>query len=358
LSQQKLRFVILDASARIGDVWRKRWDSLRLFSSARYSSLPGMRFPAPGSYFPTKDEMADYLEAYASRFQLPVRSGVRVERVYRGESSFQLETSDGHYSGAQVVIAMSSYQNPKAPVFAGELRPDIVQLHSSAYKNPTQLRPGSVLLAGAGNSGSEIALELARHGHRVIMAGRDTGQVPFRPHTFLAQHVWCRLLLRLMFHYVLTVSNALGRRVRAKVLRLGGPLIRVKEADLRAQRVERAPRVTGVKQGLPVLEDRRLLNVDNVIWCSGYHTASAFVDLPIFDADGEPRHQAGIVADEPGLYFVGLHFLYAMSSSMIHGVGRDAQRIVRALLRRHAERGALPRPSQPSPLELQPSGAS
>jgi putative flavoprotein involved in K+ transport len=325
LARRRRRFVILDASARIGDAWRNRWDSLRLFTPARYDGLAGMPFPAPPHSFPTKNEMGDYLEAYARRFELPVRTGVKVDRLAREGSRYVVTAGDRRFEAAHVVVAMSNYQAPRVPTFASDLAPRIVQLHSSAYRNPGQLRQGDVLLVGAGNSGSEIAMELAPS-HHVWMSGRDTGHVPFRIDG-LSGRLMVPLVLRVLFHRILTVSTPMGRKVRPKVISQGGPLIRVKPKGLADAGVGRVPRVAGVRGGLPVLEDGRVLDVANVIWCTGFHPAFSWIDLPIFDEHGEPRHDRGVVSGEPGLYFVGLHFLYSFSSSMIHGVGRDAERI-------------------------------
>jgi putative flavoprotein involved in K+ transport len=339
LKKRGLRFVILDGSARIGDTWRKRWDSLRLFTPAWLDSLDGLPFPAPRDYFPTKDEMGDYLELYAKHFELPVESGVRVESVTRKNDVYRVTTKDRVYEAAHVVVAMANYQRPKVPGFAKELRSDIVQIHSAAYKNPSALRDGPVLIAGAGNSGAEIAKELAKSGHHVIVAGRGTGEAPFRIDSFWARLILWRLLLRVFFHRVMTVRTPMGRKMRAKTLGHGGPLIRVKAADLLALGVERSPRIAGVRDGLPVLDDGRVLDVANVVWCTGFERGFDFVKLPIFEESGEPRHDAGVVTEEPGFYFVGAHFLYAMSSTMVHGVGRDAARIA-GVIEKRCERAA------------------
>jgi putative flavoprotein involved in K+ transport len=328
LARRGVSFVILDASARIGDTWRHRWDSLRLFTPAQFDGLDGLPFPAPKYSFPTKDDMADYLEAYATHFQLPIRSGVTVDRVARSGRTYIVTTKTGQrFEADHVVVAMASYQVPKVPSFARELREDIVQLHSLDYRNPTQVRPGDVLLVGAGNSGAEIAIELTRHGHRVMMAGREVGEVPFRIGKKLTQALVLPFLFRVFFHRIMTVRTPMGRKARAGMLHKGLLLIRVKSDDLKAANVERLPRLAGVRNGLPLLDDGRVLNVPNVIWCTGFHPGFSWIDLPVFDADGEPKHESGIVPGEPGLYFVGLHFLHAMSSTMIHGVGRDAAHI-------------------------------
>jgi putative flavoprotein involved in K+ transport len=326
LARRGLPFVILEANDRVGDTWRRRWDSLRLFTAARYDGLDGMPFPAPQYTFPTKNEMADYLEAYATRFRLPVRTGVKVDRLFKERGRYIVKAGNKHIEAEHVVVAMATYQVPHIPAFARELNSNIVQLHSRDYRNPGQLRHGGVLIVGAGNSGSEIAVEVVRS-HRTWMSGRDTGHLPFRIDGFLGRTFLVPLVLRVVFHRILTVRNAIGRRVRPKVISQGGPLIRVKPANLAAAGVERVPRVAGIRDGLPVLDDGRVLDVTNVIWCTGFHPGFSWIDLPILENNGEPKHEEGCVPNQPGLYFVGLHFVYAMSSTMIHGVGRDADRI-------------------------------
>jgi putative flavoprotein involved in K+ transport len=337
LKKRGLRFVILDAEKRVGDTWRKRWDSLRLFSPARYDGLAGMPFPAPPSSFPTKDQMADYLEAYATRFQLPVRNGTRVERVHKRGGRYVVEAGTRRFEADHVVVAMANFQRPRIPDFAAQLRSDIVQIHSSSYRNPGQLKGGGVLIAGAGNSGSEIAMELSRK-HSVWMAGRDTGHVPFRIDGLFARLLLLRIVFRVVFHRLLTIRTPMGRNVRAKSMNHGAPLIRVKPADLLAAGVERVPRIVGVREGLPLLADGRVLDVSNIVWCTGFHPGFSWIDLPlVFEENGAPCTDGGLVESESGLYFVGLHFLYAFSSVMIHGVGSDAARIVKTIATRERQ---------------------
>jgi putative flavoprotein involved in K+ transport len=331
LARAGKRFVILDANQRVGDSWRKRWSSLRLFSPAKFDSLDGMPFPAHRNYFPTKDEMADYLEAYANRFELPLRCGVRVEKLYKRGAYYVVRAGSLELEARQVVVAMATYQRGQIPDFARDLSSDVTSLHSMDYRSSDQLKPGGVLLVGSGNSAADIALEVARTGRPTWIAGRDTGEVPYRPEGFLGRNVFGPLLLAFVFRHVLTVKTPLGRRARPSILSKGAPRIRVKARDLAAAGVQRVPRVVGAREGRPLLEDGRTLSVNNVIWCSGYHPGFDWIDLPIFDDRGEPRHRSGIVEEQPGLYFVGLTFLHAMSSSMIHGVGRDAARVVEAI---------------------------
>ena len=323
LARRGLPFVILDANERIGDAWRKRWDSLRLFTPARYDGLPGWPFPAPAWSFPTKDEVADYLETYAARFALPVRTGVRVDGLSRQGDRYVV-TGDRRFEADQVVVASGAYPRPRIPAFAAELDPGLVQLHSSEYRDPSQLREGGVLVVGAANSGAEIALEVSR-GHRTRLSGRHPGQEPFRPGSR-----WDRLLMPVawfLVSHVLTVKTPIGRMVRRKFRARGLPLARVRPKDFTAAGIERVPRTAGARSGLPVLEDGRGLEVTNVIWCTGFVPDFAWIDLPVFAEDGDPLHDRGIVGSEPGLYFVGLVFMHALASSLVGGVGRDAEHI-------------------------------
>jgi putative flavoprotein involved in K+ transport len=332
LARRGLSFVILDARPRVGDAWRERWDSLRLFTPARFNGLAGLPFPAPAWSFPTKDEMGNYLESYAAHFALPVCTGVRVDRLSRDGSKYVVETRAHRYTADHVVVAMSTYQAPRVPEFARTLDPRIVQIHSYDYRSPRQTQPGGVLVVGAGNSGADIAIELAKT-HRTWLAGRDVGHVPFRIDGRIARAL-VPFLFRVVFHRVLSIRTPMGRRVRPSVVSKGGPLIRVKPADLAGAGVERTPRVAGVTNGQPCLNDGRVLDVANVVWCTGFTPGFSWIDLPVHGPDGEPAHEAGIATGEPGLYFVGLHFLYALSSTMIHGVARDAERIANTIARR------------------------
>jgi putative flavoprotein involved in K+ transport len=335
LARRSVPFVILDANRRVGDSWRNRWDSLRLFTPNRFNGLPGMPFPGPRWELPTKDEFADYLERYAERFALPVRMGVEVDRLTRNGERFVATAGDRQLEADNVVVAMSSWQRPRLPQFASELDPRILQVHVAEYRSPTQLQAGEALLVGAGNSGAEVAMDLAGN-RRVWLSGPDTGHLPFRPESAVAR-VLMPFIGRVIFHRVLTTSTPIGRRVRPKMLAKGDPLIRVKPKDLTAVGVERVPRTTGVAGGLPQLEDGRRLDVANVVWCSGFHPGFSWIDLPVL-GPAEPNHDRGVVKTEPGLYFVGLKFLYSKSSEQIHGVGRDAARIAEIIAARHKQR--------------------
>lgn len=326
LQRHGLPFVIVDENDRVGDAWRNRWDTLRLFTPARYDGLPGMPFPDPSSAYPSKDEVADYLEVYARAFALPIRTGVKVDRLSAAGDRFQVFSREEVLSAASVVVATGAFHHPRVPDFAAGLQREIVQLHSSRYRNRSQLQEGGVLVVGAGNSGAEIALELAGR-HQTWLSGPDTGQEPTRagtiPDRFFTPIMW-------LMATRLTVRTWMGRKLRDHFLDppRGIPLGRVRRKDIMAAGIERVGRTTGVRDGRPLLDDGRLLDVSNVIWCTGYTPDFSWIDLPLSTRRGWPIQDRGIVESVPGLYFVGLLFLYSLSSALLGGVGRDAQHIV------------------------------
>ena len=335
LARRNVPFLIVDAGRRIGDPWRSRWDSLRLFTPARYDSLDGLPFPAPGDYYPTKDEMADYLEAYASHFDLPVRLGFEVDRLTHRGSGFVVASGDHVIEAENVVVAMGNEQEPRLPDFANKLDPYIVQLHSSFYRRPSQIPPGGVLIVGAGNSGAEIALDLART-HRVWLSGRHPGHVPMDIESFLSRRIVSRFLNGAVFHHVLTTNNPLGRKARARLHGHGKPLVRTKPKDLSRSGVETVGRTVGTHDGMPLLDDGRTPDVRCVVWATGSHPGFTWIDREILAGD-EPTHDRGVVRDEPGLYFVGLEFLHALSSAQVRGVSRDAAHIAAEIAIRSRE---------------------
>jgi putative flavoprotein involved in K+ transport len=338
LARQRCDFVIVDAGDRVGQSWDTRWDSLRLFTPAHFTRLPGLRFPGPRRYLPSKDDMADYLRSYAARFALPVRLRWRVDQLSRDDDGFLVCSAGRTLRADTVVVATGPAMRPWAPDVADQLDPAIRSLHSADYRNPEQLHDGAVLVVGAGNSGAEIALEVAPT-HEVVLAGRDTGRIPIS----LGGPIY-----RVM-NQVLTANTRLGRRFAASVHKgKGTPLVRVRPADLTAAGVERAPRVDGQVDGCPRLEDGRVLDVANVIWCTGYRPDYSWIALPEFPRDGLPIHHRGAVLDQPGLYVIGLPFLFRMASSLVGGVGPDARHIAH-LIERDLEFEPLSSNGQPTP---------
>jgi putative flavoprotein involved in K+ transport len=327
-------FLIVDGNARIGDNWRAQWDTLRLYTPMKYDGLPGLPFPGEPWSYPTKDEVADYLETYAARFELPVRTATRVESLAAsGDGGYVVTTGANQIRADNVVVATGTFgRTPYLPDFAVDLDPAIHQLHSSEYRRPEQLKDGPVLVVGGSHSGTDIAYEVAGT-HRTVLCGRDPGQIPVRLES-RAAHVFFPLFLFAGRHLV-TRRTPIGRKAMEEIRFHGGPMLRVKREDLIARGVERVlDRVTGVREGRPVLGDDRVLDVANVVWCTGFRQVFDWIRLPVFGADGWPDELRGVVAAAPGLFFCGLSFQYAFSSMVLPGVGRDAEYVVRRIAAR------------------------
>jgi putative flavoprotein involved in K+ transport len=259
-------------------------------------------------------------------FELPIRHRVKVDHLTREGDAFLATAGDLEFHANRVVVAMASYQKPKPPEFAGELDSGIVQLHVADYKSPGQLQDGDVLVVGLGNSGAEISMDLAR-GHRVRLSGEPSAVQPFRPER-LSGRILMPLVGPVILNRVLTTSNPLGRKFRSKMLHKAAPLLRVKPKDLVAAGVERVGRVTGVVDGYPNLDDGSVVDVANVVWCTGFEPGFSWIDLPVFDDDGHVVHKRGVVDAVPGIYFVGLKFLYSVLSDTLLAAGRDAGYVV------------------------------
>jgi putative flavoprotein involved in K+ transport len=329
LAQRGLPFVILDADTRIGDHWRDRWESLRLYSPAAHDSLPGRRFPAKPYSWPTGREMGDYLESYARSFQLPVRSGVRVDGVDPVEDGFVVTTADGRRIAArQVIVASGAFRTPRVPDIASRLDPAIRQLHSHDYRDPSQIPDGAVLVVGLSHSGADIAFELANAGHPPSLSVQAAGQLPIRVvDTSRARVGWP--IVQFVFRHVLTIRTPIGRKMRPHVRSGGGPLIRYRLPDLDAAGIERHDAKTvGVRDGKPELADGTVLDVRSIVWATGYRPDYAFIHAPVIGSDGWPEEVRGVSPTVPGLYFLGVPFQYAFSSMLITGAGRDARYVV------------------------------
>jgi putative flavoprotein involved in K+ transport len=328
LAARDIDFTILDAEQRVGDVWRRRWDSLRLFTPAAFSGLPGMVFPAPPTHLPDKDEVADYLERYAERFELPVQSATRVGSLRRDAGRFVVHTNTMTFEADHVVVTTGPFQRPNIPTMSVGLDTSIHQLHSTEYRSPFDFPDGPVLVVGAGPSGAQIALELARF-RRVWLAGRNTGHLPRR------------LLGRDLFEWIwpvlkrATADTRIGARLRASATQGGDALIGLPERGLATAGVLRVGRVTGDRGGWPVC-DGEVLQPRVVLWCTGYSSDYGWIDLDAFDARGNPRHSRGASRDVPGLYFAGLRFQHRLTSSLLGGVGADAAMVAAQIATRLA----------------------
>jgi putative flavoprotein involved in K+ transport len=323
--------VVLDSNARIGDNWRRHWDTLRLYSPARYDGLPGMPFPADPWSYPQKDEVAAFLERYALKFDLPVRMSTRVEALERlTDGRFELRIGANTITCTNVVVATGTFgQAPNLPDFSHQLDPAIRQLHSSSYHRPDDLQAGPVLVVGASHSGTDIAY-VAAQTTQVTLCGRHPGQLPFKPEQRRAKLIFP--LVVFAWRHILTRRTPLGRKEFHEVRAHGGPMIRVDREDLAARGVERhSARLVGVRGGLPLLEDGTVVPVTNVVWATGFRQVFDWIKIPVVGADGWPVEMRGVVDEVPGLFFCGLAFQYAFSSMVFPGIGRDAEYLARRI---------------------------
>jgi putative flavoprotein involved in K+ transport len=330
LARQGRRFVILDAAERIGHAWRSRWDSLRLITPCPYNSLPGMPFPAERWSFPTKDEVADYLERYAAAFQLPVRLRSRVRKVQAIPGGYRVEMDEGSLEAPQVVIATGPFNLPRLPPFASELSPEVLQLHSSHYRNPAQLPEGDALVVGCGNSGAGIARELAAH-HKVYLSLGRTGSMPRR---VLGRDLyWWAHLLRLT---EVTIDSPRGQRWS----RQPDGLVGVTPEMLARSGVLLTGRTVGVDGDRVLFEDGGSARIRTLVWATGFRPDYQWIEVPVFDKEGKPVHRRGVTA-APGLFFLGLKWLHRSTSALLCGVGPDAAYLAERLAEGSAAGRAL-----------------
>jgi putative flavoprotein involved in K+ transport len=315
LGRMGASFAILDAGPEVGHSWRARWDSLRLFTPARYNGLPGMPFPGDPDRHPGKDEVADYLRDYAAAFDLPVRTGMPVSRLAREGDLFVVETPAGTFEAAQVVVATGAFQVPFVPALAADLSGDVVQLHSSAYRNASQLPDGPVLVVGGANSGLQVALELAAT-RPVAVAMGDKAQM--LPQTVLGRDLfWWLTAAGLVTR---PADSRLGARMRAR----GELVIGTRLEDLRSQGIELCGRVTRASGGVVGTADGRELTPASVVWATGFRPDWSWVDVPDAVADGQAVHERG-VTPVPGLCFLGLPWQHSRGSALLGFVRHDAE---------------------------------
>ena len=324
LKQLDRECLIVDGLDRIGDNWRRHYDSLRLFTPSRANSLDGTPFPGDPWAFPTKDEFAAYLELYAVEHGLPVRMRTRVDRLTaRDGGGFTAALGAEEVTCDNVVVATGTFgRTPRIPAFATEVDPQIRQVHSSEYRRPSQLPDGPALVVGASHSGLDIAYELAET-RPTTLVGPDRGNVPLEWGSR-----WFRAAfpaIEFAFNHVLTRRTPMGRKKMQELRQHGVPQLRVKRHHLSARAVDWiTEHVVGVTNGLPCLKDGRTFDVASVVWATGFRQVYDWVDLPLPIADGWPVEYRGVVDTAPGLYFCGLAFQYCFASGEVNGVGRDA----------------------------------
>ena len=343
LQRQGVECLVLDGSDRIGDQWRDRYDSLRLFSPAYADRLDALRFPGDQEAFPSKDDMADYLELYALTHELPVRLRSQVRRLTAGADEgyvveLEREQQRERITCDSVVIATGTFgPEPSIPAFADDLAPNIHQAHSMRYHRPADLPDGPVLVVGASHSGLDIAFELGAE-RETTLVGPARGNIPLEWGTRAMRRAFP--LIEFIFQHVLTRRTPIGRKVFTMLRYHGSPQLRVKAHHLEAQGVEWIQEhIVGVSEnGLPRLANGRTFDVVSIVWATGLKHDYSWIDLPLRIKDRWPIEYRGVVDDLPGLYFLGLAFQYAFTSGEMSGVGRDAGYIADRIVERAKDR--------------------
>lgn len=331
LAQQGRRFTILDAAAARADAWRSRWESLRLFTPARYDSLAGLAFPGDPDHYPTRDEVVGYLTDYIDHFALPVELHSRANALHVDADRYRVELADRTLYADQVVVATGPFQNPRVPLISQQLAGDVVQLHSAGYRTPGDL-PDRVLVVGGGNTGFQIAEELA--GSREVHLAVGSRQTP------LPQQILGRDLFRFLQATGLmnaTVTSRIGQRMKDRDTLIGSSPRAARRAGITIH-----PRATQATGSAVTFADDRRLDVDAVIWATGFDRDYAWIDVPVFDGDGMPVHERGVTRS-PGLYFLGMPWQHTRGSALLGWVDDDAVHLARRisdLTRQPAERRA------------------
>jgi putative flavoprotein involved in K+ transport len=316
LARQGRQFVLLEAADSVGAAWRTRWESLRLFTPRRYCALPGLAFPGDPNGYPSRDEVIAYLEQYAAAFELPVEVNSAARSLTRADGRFVMELDGGlRLISDQVVVATGPFQVPAVPSFADELSPEVFQTHSTGYMNPGDVPEGAVLVVGGGNTGYQIAAELSAT-HRVVL-GIGSRQKPL-PQKLLGHDLFWWLTTTGLINK--TVESRIGRRLRDRDTLIGSSPRRLK----RRHGVELKPRVIATTDRTISFADGSKVDVDGVIWATGYRADYSWIDLPVFDTAGRALHRRG-VTDIPGLYFLGLSWQHTRGSALLGWVKDDAE---------------------------------
>ena len=314
LAREGLRFAVLDAAPELGHTWRSRWDSLTLFTPTQYDALPGMPFPGPPDTYPGKDAVAGYLKAYAAAFDLPVRLNSPVTRLSQTDEGFKIHTQSEVFNARQVVVATGPFQQPFTPSAAQQLDASVTELHSAEYRNPRALPDGPVLVVGGGNSGFQIAEELAAAGRRVDLS--IATKMPILPQRLAGKDLfWWLTRLGLLR---VTADTRPGRRMSSRDFIIGSSRRRLKAAGVRFR-----PAVAGADGRTVRFADGSSLDAGIVIWATGYRPDYSWIDIPGVACDGQVIHRRG-VTEVPGLYFLGLTWQHTRGSALLGFVHHDA----------------------------------
>jgi putative flavoprotein involved in K+ transport len=339
LKRQGLRFVVLEAGSELGHTWRDRWDSLKLFTPAQYDGLPGMPFPAPTDTYPTKDPVADYLQTYVTAFDLPVRLKTKVTSLSQADQRFDVRTADDTFHTRQVVVATGPFQVPFVPPSAHGLEPSVTQVHSSGYRNPAALPGGSVLVVGGGNSGFQIAEELAATRQVDLSIGERAPMLPQR----LAGRDLFWWLTRLGPLRV-TVDSRLGRRASRREFIIGTNKRRLRKVGVRFR-----PRLVEADgRTVRFADGSTLPGVGVVVWATGYRSDYTWIHIPGAIEHGRVVHRRG-VTKSPGLYFLGLSWQHTRGSALLGFVNDEAAYLADQIAAHHRAGTRPERPASPNP---------
>lgn len=332
--------LVVDDRARTGDVWRERWRSLVLFTPKRFAALPGLPLPAGTSYYPRREEMADYLETYARVHDLPIVHRTRVTSVRREGADFIVECERGGEQktvrARAVVIASGPFQYPRVPRVAAGLDASVAQVHSSTYREPADLPVGRTVVVGGGNSAAQLAVELA--------ASREVTMVAPAPPWFIPERVlgvtvyWPLKLFGIL-------SSPADSRISQYIHSRGDGILgtEAKRAVRQGRMRLRSSRVVDAAGTSLILVDGSRLEVDAVLWATGFRTHYPFVHIPEALTEHGAPLQSGGVSPVPGLYWLGLPWQTRLDSSILHGIAADSRDLM-APLRDHL-RAVQPLPS-------------
>ncbi|WP_374719766.1 flavin-containing monooxygenase [Parageobacillus toebii] len=325
LKQNNILFVIVGKEDRIGDVWRNRYDSLVLFTPRWFSSLPGMALMGDQNGYPTKDEIADYLEDYAQKYELPVHLNTEVISLHKENGTFKVTTNNGNYVAEKVVVATGPFQKPYIPPFADNLSDKVYQVHTSRYLNPSQLQEGAVLVVGAGNSGAQIAVELSKNREVYLSVGH---KMKFFPLEIMGKSIfwWFKKLGLLNAN----INGLLGYFISKQDDPIFGKELKylIQEGKIKVK-----PRTESISEDIIYFADNSQIQVQNVIWATGFYSDYSWIQIPnVLDHRGRPLHQRGVTSVK-GLYFLGLPWQYRRGSALIGGVGDDAEYLINDILK-------------------------
>jgi putative flavoprotein involved in K+ transport len=340
LAQQGRRFVILESADSVGSAWRNRWDSLVLFTSRRYDSLPGLTFPGDPNGYPSRAEVIAYLEQYAASFDLPIELSTRVRSLTKEDGRFVVESADCVIEADQVVVATGPFQVPNLPAVSGQLEPEVFQVHSTGYRRPSDVPEGDVVVVGGGNTGFQIAKELSAS--RNVQLAISSRQTPL-PQRILGRDLfWWLTKLGVLGK---TVDSRIGRRARDRDTLIGSSPRELK----RRYGVGLKPRVVGASGRMLSFADGTELEVDAVIWATGYRPDHSWIEAVVMDSEGSVRHRRGVTA-VPGLYFLGLSWQYTRGSALLGWVKDDAEFIAAQIAANATTTTAEGRTEQDEPL--------